>query len=326
MAERSMMFEGVQVGVEVTPGTGVAANKKLLATSFEVGPEVDITAFKPNGYKYNTITSLNTEWTEGSINGIMSYTDLTYLLSSLISADTPATVGTTGKEWVFVSDSDGPDAPVTFTIEQGSSVRAHKFTHGMVSGLTLSFSNDGCEVDGTIVGRALTDGITMTVTPTEVDIQPVTRPQVTLEVADTAAGLTAATVLTRGFAIDWSLTDRYSPILALNGLTDWDAYIEAEPTGEITLLMEADAAGMAYLTNMRTGATKFIRIVATGPVIGAGPATYKLTIDTACKVTDASEFQNDQDVVAMEWTFSFAHDVTWGKSFNISLINALASL
>lgn len=326
MPERSVLFEGVQIGKETTFGTSVAANKKLLATSFEVGPEVDISVFKPDGYKYNTIASLNTEWTEGSISGQMSYTDLVYLLSSLISADTPTTVGTTGSEWVFTSDSDGPDAPVSFTIEQGSSVRAHKFTGALVTGLTLSFSNDGCEVDGTIMGRALTDGITLTVTPTEIALEPVMRTQVSLKLADTAAGLAGATALTRGFAVDWSLTDRYAPVLALNQLTDFDAYIESEPSGEVTLLLEADAIGMALLTPMRAGATKFMRIQATGPVIGAGPATYSLIIDSALKVTDASEFQDEEDIVAMEWTMQFAHDSTFGKAFSVAVINALTAL
>ena len=60
--ERSVLFESTQIGPEVTFGTSVAASKKLLATSFEVGPEVDIATFRPNGYKYDTIASLNTEW------------------------------------------------------------------------------------------------------------------------------------------------------------------------------------------------------------------------------------------------------------------------
>lgn len=326
MAERSTLFESVQIGVESTPGTAVAAGKKLLATSFEVGPNPEIDVYRPNGYKFSTIASLNKEWTEGNIKGQMCYTDLTYLLSSLISADTPATVGTTGKEWVFTSDSDGPDAPVTFTIEQGSSVRAHKFAYGLVTGLTLSFADDGCTIDGTIIGKAMTDGITLTATPTEIALQPVMRPEVILKLADTAAGLAGATALTRGFAVDWSLTDRFMPVWALNGQSDWDAYTESEPKSEVTLLMEADAVGMGLLTTMRSGATKFLRIQATGPVIGAGPATYSLIIDTALKVKDVDKFSDNDNIVAIKWTFEMAHDSTFGKAFQVAVINALASL
>ena len=171
-------------------------------------------------------------------------------------------------------------------------MHTHKFTGALVTGLTLTFNNDGCEVDGTIMGRAMTDGITLTATPTEIALQPVMRTEVSIKLADTAAGLAGATALTHGFAVEWSLTDRYAPVLALNGLTDFDAYIESEPSGEVTLLLAADAIGMAFLTPMAQGATKFLRIQATGPQIGAGPAVYSLIIDSALKVTDASEFQD----------------------------------
>jgi hypothetical protein len=326
MAERSTLFETVQIGVETTPGTAVAANKKLLATSFEIGANPDVSIFRPNGYKFPTIASLNREWVEGSVTGQMSYTDLVYLLSSLVTTDTPATTGTTGQEWVFASDSDGPDTPKTFTIEQGSSVRAHEFSHALITGLTLTFGNDGCEVDGTVIGTALTDGITLTATPTEIALQPVMRTQVAVYMADTAAGLSSADALERVLNVEWTLNDRFAPVWTLNQSTSWDAFVESEPDTEFTVMMEADAEGMGLLTTMRAGSTKFFRIEAIGPVIGAGPATYSLVIDTAVKITDVSDFRDEDNIVAVEWTGEFTHDVTWGKSFNISLINALTAL
>lgn len=326
MPERSSLFESTQISVETTPGTAVAANKKLLATSFEIGPNPDVAVFRPNGYKFDTIASLNREWTEGNITGQMSYTDLVYLLSSLVTADTPATSGTTGYEWVFVVDSDAADAPKTFTIEQGSSVRAHRFAHGLVTGLTLTFNNDGCEVDGTIIGEAIEDGVTLTATPTEISLQPVMRTEVGVKWADTAAGLGAASLLTRFLSAEWSLTDRYAPVWTLNQSTTWDTYIESEPSGELTMTLAADSVGMGLLTTMRAGATKFVRIEAVGPQIGAGPATYKLTIDTAVKITDVSEIRDEDGLVAVEWTGTFTHDSTWGKSFQIAVVNALSAL
>ena len=191
MAERSALFEAVQIGKETTPGTGVAANKKLLATSFELGPEVEVDTFRPNGFKFPTIASLNREHTTGDISGQLSYTDIVYLLSSLVTADTPENVGTTGYEWVFTSDSDGPDAPVTYTIEQGSSVRAHKVVNAQVTGLTLTFNRDGTEVGGTIIGEALEDGITLTGSPTSIDLQPVMVTEVGIKIAAAAADLAA---------------------------------------------------------------------------------------------------------------------------------------
>ncbi len=324
--ERSTIFTGVQIGVESTAGTAVAAGKKLLATSFELGSNPDISLFKPMGYKYNTIASLNREWAEGSISGQMSYTDLTYLLASVISNDTPAVVGTTGREYIFISDSDGPDTPVTFTVEQGSSVRAHRVTGALVTGLTLEFANDGCTIDGSLMATAFQDGVAMTATPTEIPLQPVQRIEVGVKLADTQAGLAGATYLTRALSASWALTDRYAAIWSLNQSSTYDATIESEPSGEVTLMMAADAVGMGLLTTMRAGATKFMRIQANGPVIGAGPATYSLIIDTAFKVSDVSDLRDEDGIFAIEWTGVFTHDATWGKAFQITLINGLTAL
>lgn len=326
MAERSAIFESVQIGKETTAGTAVAAGKKLLATSFEVGPNIEVDIFRPMGYKFNTIASLNQESVEGDISGAMSYTDLIYLFASLVADDTPATVGTTGKEWVFTSDSDGPDTSITYTIEQGSSVRAHKFAYGQVSGLTLSFSREGNEVSGTIMGKALTDGITLTTTPTEIALEPVMPTQVGVKMADTAAGLTAASYLTRFLSCEWSLTDRFVPLWTLNQSTSFDVTLEGEPSTELTMLMEADSVGMGLLTTMRAGSTKFVRIAAIGPVIGAGPATYELEIDTAVKITDVSPIHAEDEIIAVEWTGEFVHDATWTKAFSVRIVNALTAL
>ena len=326
MAERSAMFETVQIGVESVPGTAVAADKKLLATSFEISPDIEVDTFRPMGYKFDTIASLNKEFVSGDISGQMSYTDLTYLFASLVTTDTPATVGTTGKEWVFSSDSDGPDAPITFTVEQGSSVRAHSFANAQVTGLTLTINRDGTEVGGTVIGEALADGITLTAAPTEISLQPVMVTEVGLKMADTAAGLAGASLLTRAFTAEWSLTDRFEPLWTLNQSTTYDVTVESEPTGELTWRVAADATGMGLLTQMRAGSTKFVRIEATGPVIGAGPATYSLIIDTAVKITDVSPIGPEDNVIGVEWTGSFVHDATWGKAFNVAIINALTAL
>lgn len=327
MAERATLFEGVQLGIESTPGTAVSSGKKLLGTSFMTTPNPDVSLFRPNGNKFDTIASLNREWTRGTIDGQMSYTDLCYLFSSLIAADVSGSVtGTTGYSYNYVSDSDGPDTPTTYTIEQGSSVRAHEFAYGLVTGLTLTWSNDGTKVGGDFIGKALSDGITMTATPTEIALQPVMRTETLLYIEDSTAALSGATALARVLSFEWSLADRWAPIWAINGTTTFPAVIESVPNGQFKFMVEADAEGMGFLSDLRAGTTKFVRIEATGPQIGAGPATYSLVIDTAIKLQESSELHDEDGVYAVEWTGKFTHDATWGKAFDITVINALSAL
>jgi hypothetical protein len=102
--------------------------------------------------------------------------------------------------------------------------------------------------------------------------------------------------------------------------------VATEPTLRNTLRLEADAAGMAYMANLSAGSSVFTRITATGAVIGGGPDTYSLQIDTACKVMDVSPFEDDDGVYAIEYTLTGVLDATWAKATEITLVNELASL
>lgn len=322
MTERATIFQSVQVGVEATPGTSVAANRSLQSISIEPAIKAEVKAFRPMGNKFPTISALGKEWSESKISGQPTYDELAYLFSSLVSYAAPT--GTTEKTWAFAPASNNPDTVKTFTVEQGGSVRAHKFTNGIVTGLTLGFTREEISLNGTMLGAALQDGITMTGSPTAVPLIPVLPTQVKVYLADTAAGLAGATALTRPLSVEWSLTDRFGALFVLNGSTSFVSTLEKEPKLACKLKMAANAEGMGLLAQLRNGASKFLRIEATGPVITTNP--HKLTIDTAVKVTNVSDFSDEDGVYAIEWELTGVHDATWGKAFNIGLVNTLAAL
>src|SRR5919109_3965922 len=134
MAERATIFQTVQIGVEATPGTAVAANKKLEALSIEPAAQVDIDKFRPMGNKFPTLTQIGKDWVEAGLSGVASYSDLTYVFSSLLVATTVSDLGgvPAAKSWTFDPDSDGPDTSKTYTVEHGDG-RADKFTYGLVN-------------------------------------------------------------------------------------------------------------------------------------------------------------------------------------------------
>jgi hypothetical protein len=95
----------------------------------------------------------------------------------------------------------------------------------------------------------------------------------------------------------------------------------------VTLKVLADAGGMALLSNMREGASKFIRIGAISEtMIGVTSTPYSLTIDAALKVKSVSEFSDEDGVYAVEWTFDVVHDATWGKATEITPVCSLTAL
>lgn len=325
MAERATIFQTVQIGVEGTYGTNVPANRKLTALSIEPAITPEVETYRATGMKFPTIAALNKEWTSANLSGPITYTELVYVLNSLLKAVSTPTGAGNAKTWTFDLASAAADTVASFSVEQGSAERAHEFSGALVTGLTLNFTRDGCELTGTMIGKALVDGATMTSTPTEVALKPVMPTQVSVKTAATQAGLAGASALSRVLSCSWSLTDRFAPLWALNASSDFAATVEIEPSLECKLKVEADSAGMAYLTNLRAGSSVFMRIGAAGEAISGG-GNYTLTADAALKVTDITPFEDSDGVFAVEYTLVGIHDTTWGKATSIILINEMAAL
>lgn len=326
MTDRASLHQGVQIGVETTPGTAVDANKKLLATTIEPSVQADIQTFRPMGGKFSTLAALGKEWSKANISGQLVYTDIVYLLASCMNYAAPAQQGaTTAYKWSFSPGQNDVDTIKTYTIEAGGSVRAHKIAYGLVTNIGYSISREKSEVKGEMIGQRLTDGITLTASPTELALQPVLPTEVDVFL-DSASGGLGTTKLLRVLSLDFELGDRFGPVWPIDSAqTSFAAHVETEPKATMKMLMEADSVGMGLLTPMRAGDKRFIRIKATGPTI-ATPYTYLFQHDICGIVSEVGEFSDQDGVYAIEWTFTMTHDATWGKSMNLEVNNTLSAL
>lgn len=325
MPERTSLYQVAQFGVESTPGTGVATTKQLLSLTIDVDPQIEVSTYRPSGYAVATVAALNKEWVEAGISGPITYTDIVYLLSSILKTGVVTGAGN-AKTWTFEPVVTAVNTPVTYTIEYGGAQRAHEFYYGLLRDLTLNFSHDECTLDGVFLGTALADGITMTAGNTAVALVPVLPTQVSVKLAATAAGLSGASASTRVLSASLSIANRYDLVWVLNAAnSSYVAHVDVEPTIEMKLMMEADSAGMALLTTLRSATTQFVRVEAVGAAISGG-GNYTLTCDFAGKLSDASEFRDEDGVYAIEWTLSNVYDATWTKSLSVVVINELAAL
>lgn len=324
MPEIASIYQIANMGVEVTPGTAVAANRRLTGLMVKPNPKADIKKYRATGYKFPSVSTLNKEWTEWDLSGPITYSEIIYLLSSLLGSATPTGAGD-AKTWAFAPNSVAADTPKTFTVEWGDATRALEAAYCLVNALTLSFGRDGNELSGTMISKAITDAISLTGSPTVVPLVPVFPTQVAVYLADTAAGLAGASQLTRVVSAEWALSDRYSPTWFLDQSADWGVHVEREPSLALKLKMEKDAAGMGLLTTMRNASMKFMRIEGIGGVI-SGADTYKLEIDTACRVMGEPRFSSEEGVECVEWSMEGFHDSTWGKSTSITAVNAVTAL
>lgn len=329
MPERASVFTSPQLGVEVTPGTQVAANRKLSGLSIEPSIKFEGDAYTALGSKYVNVFIPNKEWTESKLSGKPLYDEVIYPLSSVVKSVSPTQIiPTTGLaySWVFTSAQSAADTIKTFTVEQGDSTRAHSFGYGIVTEYGFTISRSSIEHSGTMIGQRLADGITMTASPTTLPLIPIAPTQFSVYLSDTQSGLAGASALSRPISTEWRLGDRFNPIWALNAANNsWVAHVETKPKLTAKLKMQADATGMGLVTQMRAGSTKWLRIKATGSIIEAS-TPYTFQIDMPCKVANISDFSDEDGQYAIEWEFEGAYDATWAKPFEITIINTTATL
>lgn len=327
MAERSTLNQISQLGVETTAGTAVAATKRLQTISIEPSISVEKDNFRPVGQKFSALSNLGKEWVEASIEGRVTYSEIQYILSSVMTAaviTTPAG-GTTSRKWVFTPSSTATDTPVTYTVEHGSSVRSDRFTYGLVTEMGMTFNRDSVELSGSMIGRAIEDNFTLTGATTTIPIVPVIPTQVSAYLDTSSAGL-GGTKLTRLISAEFNLGSRYAPVWILDAANpDFVNHIETEPDLTATLLLQADSQGMGLLTALRDGSTRFLRIEAIGAVIET-TITYKFTIDMAVKLADTGGFSDSDGVYAIEFNLIGVFDSTYGKTVEVTVQNTQTTL
>jgi len=330
MAAIAKVYRGVQCGVETTSGTSTAANKKLNSFDLTLTGQGESRIFSPIGSKRNTlVVPPGKRWTQASIDGIPTYTQMVYLLSGLLRAATISTpVGATNaRRWLFDLSASAQDDPKTFTVEQGNSTRAQKFTYGYLNEFSLEFSKGDVSMSGTMMGRALQDAITITASPTAIALEPIAPQHVDVFFADTQAGLDGATKLAGDFSASFKLSNRFASQYRLDSTqTSFATIVELKPDVELSLVLDADNAGYAPLAKLTAGSKQFIRVQAvSGNEVETGQP-YKFNLDF-CGAVAAYPGTGEQDgAVTVEWVFKAIEDPTWGKDFEIYLINALTSL
>lgn len=329
---RPYVSQGVQIGVESTSGTAVAANKKLMAYRIDPQIAVETTQHRPSGYLVPTASSVNTEQTEADFEGPIDYQNIVYPLSSLFGAATvsqPAAVPSpTVYEWTWSFTGKSVITPKTFSVEVGDSSRAVKFNYGAFSDMELSIERTGDNsVSGSMIGRALSTAATLTASPTEVELIPVYGSHWKVLSATTGAGLTSGTQLTAVYDAGLSFGDLLAAEYTLNSTNSSfnSLYSGEDPSFEWNMTLGADTTAEGFLADMRAGTKNFIRLQATGPII-EDAFNYEITIDMCVVVTDFDQYDSDDGKYVLPISFKLAYDATWGKTMNILVRNKLSAL
>lgn len=339
MTDRAFVFQKVQIAREAGAGTAPASGyRQLRSMQIAPVPEANISVFRALGFKLPTITALNQEWSSAAMQGQPDYNEIDYALSvlgqpTLGTAVADASAGTAYTRTYQMANGSA-DPRDTFTLQAGDSSRREQYSYASLSEWGLTLSRQQIAMDGAYMGQRISEGTAVafgTAVSAFAD-QPILPSQFDVYLSPTYAGIgSAGNKLLRALSVSWKLTNRRGPIWAIDSSqASYAGDVELEPAIEIKLLLEADSTGWALLDRMRDGATRYLRVVASGgtAVAGtAGTAVYQLRSDNAVKVSaKPSGRQNNNGLYAIEWTFQSVIDTSLAGGSEWFTRNILASL
>lgn len=325
MAERATVNQSAYFGVEAAYGDLAALTHRLRSVSLAVDPQATSEIFRPDGSKFGVLSVPGPEWIGADLTGKPTYTELMWLLSSLIDDGTHAAI-TGGKSHTYTIVEGVADTPISLHLAQGDAVRAHEFGYGLVQELAFDITRQAANLTGRMIGRQLIDAVDLSaISVTDVPLIPIVPKDYSVYVDASAAAL-GGTKLTRAFRLQPRLGNRYNPVWPIDAANaSFATHVETPPAAECTFLFEADTAGMARLPEFRNGTSIFVRIEAVGPLI-TGSTFNKLTWDTCYKIREVQRFEDSDGVYAIGFVAEAVKDSTWGKALNVVLINNLADL
>jgi hypothetical protein len=329
MAERATINTRSQWGAETTPGTSVAAAKLLECFNVNFGVKPDVATFRPNGRRWASTQEENREWTEIKIDGNLDYVGFTYLVAGAWGAVTPVThpTGTTSKDWVWTPPVTGSITPKTYTIEQGDSVRAHKASYCLTTDFGYKGSRKDFSCSGAMIAQGLSDGITMTASPTAVALQPVVGRQVNVYIDPTSAAL-GTTQQTKILTVEYAYSSAFTSFWPLNRANvSFSGHVDTVPTNTFKFTMEADTQGMSPLGHLQVGDFLYIRVDGQGSIIET-TIHYEMQHDMAVKITNIDPFSDSDGVFAIGYEATIMEDSAWngGQSQVLTLTNLLTAL
>jgi hypothetical protein len=315
-----------QIGVEATPGTQVAGDLRLPSVDIEISPEHQKQFYRGAGYKFNTIGVMNKNWSAGSFKGPLNYEELAVILTSYSNYAAPANVGTGGKGWTFTPGIGGTaDVFKTFTIERGDSTSAAVATNAFFNSLDIEITRDSGNISGEVMAQAFQVGQTLTSSPTTLANRPVSMADMSLFL-DSTSGALGGTQLLKVYRCSIKLPKKYETEWCLDATEpSWSDTVELPMEPKLTLEAQFTPQFETLYSALKADNVDnyFLRALAVGNNIGAG-ADYTFQGDFALQFTDAKEQKNGAGkVYGYQFEFEIMADPTWGKAWEIYLVNTL---
>ncbi len=322
--ERGTLFQGLQIGVETTPGVIVPATKRLL--SLQTDPEliIPVRTYRPYGSKSYTETQSGQEMTEFPISGILDFNTMPYLLASHIGNVPAAPVALAGGayQWDFVLNETLPASPSTFTAEVGGAQGASKAGYVFIPDLEFTFSKEEASLSGKMMGQILLDNIVLT--PNCPELPAVAMPPKLARISlGTASG--SLTKLTRVISAKVTMNGHFAAAFFRDdGAPSYSNVVEKAPDYMFQIVNELGGDTDTLLSGLRGDTLFYIQVLVTGNLIGSG-VFYLFSLTMPVKVQKQPTREDHDGVYGATYDFIGAHDPAFG-AVQARVINKLSAL
>lgn len=311
--------------IKTTTPTAAQAPVWVASTTYAAGDYVRPTT--PNAHAYIVTVGGNSgavqpTWPTGS-GATVSLNGVTY---QEVGSDVSGAF-----TWSYDVAENAPATFDTFTVQRGDisggGGRGRRAVGVAFNGLSISSNRTGdLALSGSLMGRALSAPITMTTGGiTETVPTPVGTKDVQVYCDATAAGLGTT-----------KLGELNEISLELSGMRDmfWahDRSIagpigltESTPDLNSTFSVLDTTSSDPIFTRITNNAHQFVRFEALGPLAGVA-VRYKITWDISCTLGSGWDYAEANGAQLISFPMVGERDAVWGKTMNISITNALATV
>ncbi len=334
MSSPAIVNTRTQVGIEVTPGTAVAATQQLAGVMFADTPKINTYQTRRQGHGYPSSSVRGQGMTDLALSSdYCCFNSIVYLLSSLLGAATITTPGggTDSRAWAFAAKLIDLALGKTLTVERGptGASAGRKYSYVAIDALTLSGTKDKVYISGGhAFAREINKAVTLTANVPELPCVSMAGVNANVYL-DTASANIGTTQLVLS---EWSavFSNFYLPKYDVNrAQTSYDKLVPAVPQIQLTFKVEANSTAWDFFDYLEQGALVYPRIEIIGPLIEAA-INHALVIDAAAFVQSNDGFGDDQGVEALTFTGIVSGDPNFGTApgtaLTATVTNKLTSL
>lgn len=327
----SMASQSFLLQREVTPGTPVTdAMRSYQGLRGRPGFEVDGETFTPSGYRAGTFTPTE-EYGRFEVEAPQCFNAMLPVLASTLGApvSTPDGNVPTAATHEFVLKSRGERTPVTFTTIWGGVSFAFESSYFAFNELTYGVQRSELTFETSGVGRTPDETVTFPSTGiTEVPAQVIPARAYDVYIDDTWDDI-GTTKYLACYDASVSIGETWGRDTPINSaIVSFSSLVENEEIDfEGEMQVGLDAAAQELFSTFRSGALKYVRIAALGPVIG-DDVRYRIEIDYPIRITSPGTVETapNSPTVVMPFAYRLAPSSETDNLIRVSLTNTVLSL